>query len=1090
MQALEWTDLSDQVRDAHRPRVLRILDAPGAQPVPTAEHAHSVTHTADGTRFEVLGESPNLRTMRWSAPAALGDLSGATCYGFRYRARGLARSYAPRPVLAIAGTDAEGNAVTVSLLDAAEVFNDRLWHTVIGRKPLHLTAKSLEVDVSTEDSTGSFEFADVSFAVTAPELTVETVAPDIALHLHEATLEPVDITSLCNDSVAAAFERVLAQQVLVTDGAASPAALADIGGIPFAVIGDGKNIIRPEEHPEVNSEEVEFARVKTTRKYYQPPGRDDVVEAPVGMAVSEVFLLLCCELPRGGGRYAIAPGPMPYHDIGVLAVELQYADGQADFAYPYSLADGGYAMQRMLGAYAIVADPTRRLERIRLHNHVFGLSFSLAAVTVNTSSSRVLPSLAQLQPPYTVAEAPEPKPLRPFTRRQGDRIVMGNSYYQAEIDLSSGFAIRGLLNHWGNMKIDLSPASGLEVQVGDTILTGRAFKVVHVDVVGTSARITLDSTYPDIPLRAVVTLQPNGNPQLAVRADVTNLGQNALDAQIRLPVLREMTMGAVEDTWLCFPRYTSVVTDEPGFFISPNDRSFCMQFVDASNARGGAGLSLLTHNRDNSPIEYALGKSARGVTAFIQYDPTYYRLEPGQARELTETCLVFHPGDWHQAMAAYREWLTTWYQPVRSQDKDWFRRLAFMRVHLTDKAYSWAIPIYDAEKREYRIDSFIAGDTEYMGGLKPEIVHLGGWCDYNRLVDGDFLGGDYAVEDYTGGAETLKAAVSKLQDAHEIPLSVYMIPDRCSKQSRIGQAIGEQAALVREDGSKQHDEHNWYVCTDYGPWRDHYIEAAVRTQRELGLKALYVDVFGYSGGHRCYSPDHGHPVPTSAAAATDRFIRRLREALPADVAIWSEFPLGDVSSQYIDGNITYYSLYWNEYFGKTFDSTGRAPQHAPLPRDLYRYAFPDVRQFVFTCGMPDWASDQKFVFFDGQGLYDVSWFLYAGTHLDDMRRALRLQVEYSDCFASRSPMPDIRTERYGVHANAFPGDGRTAYTLYNTNYSTVRGAVLRVPHKPGMRYRDLWHDRPLEPEIVRGHAVLSVTLHPQQLGCILQEGGD
>ncbi len=1087
MQPLEWTALSDQVREAHRPRVLRVLDAPGAQPVPTAEYAHSVKQTADATRFEVLGECPNLRTMRWSAPVVIGDLSAANHYGFRYRSRGLARSHGSRPVLAVTGTDAEGKAVTVSLLDAAEVFNDGLWHTVVGRKALNLAATGLEVDVSTEDSTGFFEFTNLSFAATAPELVAETIAPDLPLHPQEAQLRTVDLAPAFNDSVDAAFERVLDKHALVTDGAPSPTALADVGGIPFAVQGGGNNIIRPDEHPEVNSEEVEFAGVKTTRKYFQPPGRDDAVEAPIGMPVSEVFLVLCCELPKGGRRYAIAPGPMPYHDIGVLAVELQYADGQNDFAYPFSLADGGYAMQRMLGAYAVAADPTRRLESVRLHNHVFGLTFSLAAVTVNTSSARVLPALAQPRPPYAAITPPEPKPLRPFTRRQGERIVIGNGYYQAEIDLSRGFAIRGLLNHWGNMKIALSPASGLEVQVGDTILTGRAFKVARVDIVGTSTRIILDSTYPDIPVRVAVTVQPKGSPQLAVGAVVTNLGQSPLNAQIRLPVLREMTMGAVDDTWLCFPRYTSVVTDQPGFFISPNDRSFCMQFVDASNPREGAGLSLLTHNRDNSPIEYALGKNANGVTAFIQYDPTYYRLEPGQARELTETCLVFHPGDWHQAMAAYQEWLGAWYQPVRSQDKDWFRRLAFMRVHLTDKAYSWAIPVYDAESNEYRIDPFIAGDTEYMGGLKPEIVHLGGWCDFNRLINGDFLGGDYAIEDYTGGVETLKAAVSKLQDEHGIPVSVYMIPDRCSKESRIGKAIGEQAALVREDGSKQQDEHTWYVCTDYEPWRDHYIDAAVRTQRELGLKALYVDVFGYSGGHRCYSPDHGHPVPTAAPRPTERFIRRLREALPPDVAIWSEFPIGDVSSQYIDGNITYYSLHWNEYFGKTFDATGRAPQHAPLPRDLYRYVFPNVRQFVFTCGMPDWASDQKFVFFDAQALYDISWFLYAGTHLDDMRKALRLQVEYADCFASGSPTPDVPTERYGVHANAFPGEGRTAYTLYNTNYSTVRGAVLRVPHEPGVKYRDLWHDRPLEPEIERGHAVLSVALHPQELGCILQE---
>jgi hypothetical protein len=485
-----------------------------------------------------------------------------------------------------------------------------------------------------------------------------------------------------------------------------------------------------------------------------------------------------------------------------------------------------------------------------------------------------------------------------------------------------------------------------------------------------------------------------------------------------------------------------------------------------------------------------LGKDESGVTAFIQYQPEYYALAPGQTRELTETCVVFHPGDWHQAMEAYTDWMHAWYRPVDSQDKDWFRELAFMRVHLTDKAYSWAIPIYDAETKQYRMDDFIAGDTEYMGGLKPQIMHLGGWCDFDRRIGGDFLGGDYAVEDYTGGVDTLKAAIAKVQNEHGIPVSLYMIPDRCAKESRIGKAIGEQAVLVRSDGSRLQDANTWFMCTDHQEWQNHYIEAAVRTQRELGVKVLYVDVFGFSDHHHCYSTEHGHAVPTAPARSTDRFIRKLRAALPPEVAIWSEYPLGDVASQYIDGNITYYSLYWREYFGKTFNTSGRAPQYAPLPRDLYRYAFPNIRQFVFTCGMPNWASDQKFVFFDGEALYDTSWFLYAGTHLDDMRKALALQVEYSDCLASKSPRPDIPTEQYGVYANQFPGDGRTAYTLYNTNYATARGAVLRLPHKRGITYTDLWNDRQLDPNIENGHAIISLTLHPQELGCVLQSGGE
>jgi hypothetical protein len=221
--------------------------------------------------------------------------------------------------------------------------------------------------------------------------------------------------------------------------------------------------------------------------------------------------------------------------------------------------------------------------------------------------------------------------------------------------------------------------------------------------------------------------------------------------------------------------------------------------------------------------------------------------------------------------------------------------------------------------------------------------------------------------------------------------------------------------------------------------------------------------------------------------ASDSFLRKLRAALPPDVAIWSEFPVGDVTSQYLDGNITYYCLYWNEYFGAWHDGDGRAPRQAPLPRDLYRYALPQVRQFIFLCGSEDWTSDQKFPFFNGEPLYDISWFLYAGPHLTDMRRALRLQTEYADCFSSSQPVPEVPTEVGGVYANAFPGRGRTIWTLYNANYATVRGTVLAVPHRPGAVYRDLWHDRVLQPEIKAGRALLKLALHPQEVGCVAQQ---
>jgi hypothetical protein len=257
---------------------------------------------------------------------------------------------------------------------------------------------------------------------------------------------------------------------------------------------------------------------------------------------------------------------------------------------------------------------------------------------------------------------------------------------------------------------------------------------------------------------------------------------------------------------------------------------------------------------------------------------------------------------------------------------------------------------------------------------------------------------------------------------------------------------------------------------------------------ETGAGVIYVDVFGLSaGGTTCYSKEHGHEVPSRANKAEHALIKKIREALPSNVPVWCEFPLSDVNAQFIDGNISYHCLNWAEdYFGKTRDRLASAPQFAPTALNGYRFALPEIKELVFLCGSENWSCESKFPFFNGEGLYDCSWFLYASPHLDRMKKSLTLQRKYTDCFATATPLMEVMTEKIGVHANKFPGDGRTAWTLFNARYMTVRGRILAVDHVEGATYYDAWNGQPLKSEIVEGKAMLSLSLDPQGLGCVVQ----
>lgn len=1085
LQAEGWQALPDQVRPGELPRMVREYRGPEAA-LPEGE-PYGVAQAEDGVEFRITSNDPPyaLRTMVWTRPLPPDDLTRCTYFLLTYRAEGIARSHAPLSAVSVVGPDSGGKEMTSPLLPVAEIINDDLWHTVVG-KASPPRGGALRVQVGTTDSGCALRLRALQLLEALPALgTSSLVTPPFSEPPGDVTWERVDLSGLYNDTCAAAFARLLERQGVVIDGAnALDSEL--LCQIPFLCGGADANLVSPVE-TKADDEPIEFLGVKTTRHYVRPPGRDDVVAVDLRNRASEALFLMVSEVPKGGGRYALAPGPHSYSDIGALSVELQYETGEPSVAFPYSLADAGFTATRMAGVYAMAADPDRVLKRFVIHNRVNGQSHSLAALTLNAGPGRLVPSLAQEPEPLRVHRPAAARPQRHYLRRDGQLLRLGNNVCDLVVDCGSGFSITELRNRFVPRKLSSEATVGLEVRCGDALLRHGAFATRSIAVAVGEATVELESRFPEVPLALTVRIAIDARPEVRLQLSARNTGDRELSPRIRFPSIEGVCIGAPEDTWLFFPQYRAVLSNGPGSYLVGNDRSFPLQFMDIFSPAAGAGLGLLTRDTQLTPLEYGMFKQDTGAGAFVQSTAAFSKLAPGQTLTMPETVLLAHAGDWHTTMAAYKDWLARVdAAPSPAPQREWFRTLFALRSHLTKKAYSWAIPIYDPTTQQYKVDEFVQADTDYLG-MSPQVVHLGGWCDFDHEHGGDFLGGDYAPKDYTGGADNLRAAIRKLQDEHHTAVSLYMIPDRCRITSEIGRALGRKVCQVREDGWVGEDGPLYYVCPAYRPWQDHYVEAVRRTQRELGVKAIYVDVFGFSRGTACYSREHGHPVPSNPKRATRDLIGRIREALPPDVAVWTEFPIDDVSARYSDGNIHYYCLNWHEYFSETHDAPETAPLLAGPALNTYRYVFPHVRQFIFLCGSENWSGECKFPFFNGEPLYDVSWFLYAGPNLALIRNALALQTAYADCFSSAAPAMEVPTERWGVHANAFPGEDRTAWTLYNARYTTVDGTVLRVPHVAGATYVDAWNHRPLDPFITGTTATIALRLEPQALGCVVQQ---
>ncbi|MFV2066882.1 MAG: DUF6259 domain-containing protein [Pirellulales bacterium] len=1095
---LQWEAQPSAVREFERPRSLVYLDGPiddSASNV-TPERLHGVQQGKKGLLFNVTGRVPRRRSMTWRAAVKPTAIKAYRYYTLRYRASGLRREHHFLPILSVTGKEPSGNRSSISLLDSEKIITDDRWHVHVGRIEGDFTVESLDVHVSTTDSRGLFEVASITFAATVPQ-TPDGFAHDSRFSgaAQGATrgVRPIPLGAMLNDTCADAFDRLLSKYNGVVDGVRGfKGDRIEAQGVPFAVRTEGNDIARPTEDTTFNDETVEFLGERIARVNFHRPGRDDTIRVEVKRNVSEVFLLLVCEFPVVQQRYGLPDVPFAISDVEVFSVELRYADGRVDSAFPYSLADRGHVLSRMTGVYAVAADPGRKLEAVVFHNRLFGINVSVAAVSVNTASRRLVPKLAQVPAPIRVPRLPKPPPRAPSVVRDAHRIHCGNRFYDLVIHCENGFSLERIVNRWsGETPIRLHGSSGLEVVVGDKVLTGRAMTTEAVEVDSSSATITLRTRDPAAPLELAVRVSVDESPRISFDLSVINRGTDTVKAEIRFPAMNGLEIGTFEGTRMFFPQYCNVDTGEKGFYLASNDRAFPMQFFDAYNPAAGVGLAVLTHNRDHVAIDYCIGKTDSGVSASVRYPEAFSSFEPGQAVRLPRAQLVPHAGDWHQAMAAYQDWLRSWYKPKHAQDKQWFKNTFLIRTHTTSEHESRAInrtpPVYDRASGKFRFDEVLEADRAYRG-LRPDVVHLYNWFydDANQ----DVGHGDYAERSYAqvGGLEAFRAAIGHLQRDAGIPVSLYLIGDRCSRATAAGKRFGEKYVSRRPDGSVEATDKVWYMCLRAAPWQDHFVANVCRVQKQTGARVIYLDVFGLTRGHGCYAHDHGHETPSLCNRATYDTISKVRAGLPPGVAVWCEYPLDDVSSQYIDGNITYTFQTLHEHMVKGHDQGNRIGREAQRHQDVYRFVFPHIKQFGFAVGMEHdrTPSQLKHLFFNGESVYDTTWRLYAPRTLAMMNNSLAIKKRYGDCFTTDRPVPRVPTLQLGVYANQFPGQDRTAWTLYNARYTTVREPVIALDHTAGATYHDAWNDRPLSPHIADGKATVSVVLDPQGLGCIVQ----
>jgi formylglycine-generating enzyme required for sulfatase activity len=138
----------------------------------------------------------------------------------------------------------------------------------------------------------------------------------------------------------------------------------------------------------------------------------------------------------------------------------------------------------------------------------------------------------------------------------------------------------------------------------------------------------------------------------------------------------------------------------------------------------------------------------------------------------------------------------------------------------------------------------------------------------------------------------------------------------------------------------------------------------------------------------------------------------------------------------------------------------------------------------------DKTDSLQHTFFNGQGYATLEnlWGFWYETNPYDAETLLRFtRIERAMADYLRSPdwEPHTPTVQEGVFASRFPGRTGTLWTIVNRDEYLVSGDQLKVTHKAGLHYYDLWHGTELTPSLRGKEATLSFELEGHGYGAVL-----
>jgi len=802
------------------------------------------------------------------------------------------------------------------------------------------------------------------------------------------------------------------------------------------------------------------------------------VTIPIGQSACEVYFLLGIYLP--GRENSTSDEIVSVIDeTERFYVKISYMDGTHEDFFPVDVASGLHKIpNRTFCALACPADPSKIINSIKLYDFMDGGLFALSALTLNVSGNRFYEEAFEIPLPETVVAAPEPSYIQHYIQHTTDSLILENTYARYGFDLAQGFVFRELVSHFTGHNINGTATSP---SLFTLTLDGSTYSSLDLETKSIDIRTSGDLSIAEIGLDLkgregiigmILTAQIDSTPETQFSLLLENNDVSSHSLELRFPDLSGMKLGPDgQNIHYAYPSETFILGDSPLDVEQCYSGKFPMQFMDIYDAGQGWGVYLLVKDLSLINKYYRLKKGSNSASIAVRY-PTLSRvgLPAGGRMEIAPFVLGFHSGDWHQAMTAYCQWVSTWYVPKSPRQK-WFQEIYTCR---RDYPISGSGYLFDRVRNQYTFPAEIANAAQFLGGADMIDISSWGWsATYGRV-------GDYRRYEL-GGLENFRDGIA-LAQGQGIPVGLYIEGYALDDRSTIYQAHGEEWKLILASGQDSRDGHEVIICPHVAAWQDYMKELYSAVVAETGAYAMYIDVFGLASPAftSCYSPTHGHPVGQPPLRGEFEMTRKIREGLNSvrqGIPLYTEYTPADVISQYQDGSFSYTIWYGDN-------------EISPTETNLFRFCFPDFKQIELVNGMflaRNWTEEGlKKACFNGEGIWVkgdlASW--YDSHTIEFYKKSHELFSEHADAFTSDSIKPFLPALMGNIFVHRFGSGDKQVFTFYNANWRGVSGPLVGVGVISDAHVVDLWGEHMLDSVGTSANYAIQAGIFPRDIGCV------